>query len=113
MEQKWTYSVWSAAGGAVALAIVGFSWGGWVTGGTAAKLADEAAMRALIPVCAQAMLGDPVAVEALKAKRASDYDDVVRDVWKPVGFTAPSSYQFRRDCGAAIQGLMAKAATKS
>ena len=110
MEQKWTYSLWGAAGGAVALAIVGFSWGGWVTGGTAAKLADEAATKALIPVCAQAMLADPVAVEALKAKRTADYEDVVRDA---VGFTAPSSYQFRRDCGVAIQALMAKAATKS
>jgi hypothetical protein len=26
---------WGAVGGAVALAIVGFMWGGWVTGGKA------------------------------------------------------------------------------
>jgi hypothetical protein len=27
--------------GAVASMVIGFSWGGWVTGGTAIKLADE------------------------------------------------------------------------
>jgi len=27
--------------GAVASMVVGFSWGGWITGGTAIKLADE------------------------------------------------------------------------
>jgi pimeloyl-ACP methyl ester carboxylesterase len=44
-----------AAGGAVALAIIGFSWGGWVTGGTAAKTAAAqtraAVVAALAPVC--------------------------------------------------------------
>ena len=33
---------WGAAVGAIALAIVGFSWGGWVTGGTATKDAERA-----------------------------------------------------------------------
>ncbi len=28
-------ALWGAAGGAVVLAIVGFSWGGWVTSSTA------------------------------------------------------------------------------
>lgn len=45
-----------AAVGAIALAIVGFSWGGWVTGGTARKEAmmasHDAVVAALAPVCA-------------------------------------------------------------
>lgn len=45
-----------AVGGAVALAIIGFSWGGWVTGGTAESMADKRAkfamVAALAPVCA-------------------------------------------------------------
>ncbi|MGI9437987.1 MAG: hypothetical protein ACR2Q4_24665 [Geminicoccaceae bacterium] len=44
-----------AAGGAVALAIVGFGWGGWVTGGTAEGIAedraDSAVVAALAPIC--------------------------------------------------------------
>ncbi len=33
-------ALWGAAGGAIALAIVGFTWGGWMTTGTANKLAE-------------------------------------------------------------------------
>ena len=36
-------ALWGAAGGAAVLAIVGFMWGGWVTGGTAQKMAEEMA----------------------------------------------------------------------
>ncbi len=45
-----------AAGGAIALAIIGFNWGGWVTGGAAEKSAQErvgtALVGALAPICA-------------------------------------------------------------
>jgi alpha/beta superfamily hydrolase len=34
-------ALYGAACGAVALAIVGFSWGGWVTGGTARRMAAD------------------------------------------------------------------------
>jgi hypothetical protein len=34
---------WSVAGAAVFTMVVGFTWGGWVTGGTAAKMAQDAA----------------------------------------------------------------------
>jgi hypothetical protein len=44
-----------AVGGAVVLAIVGFSWGGWVTGGTAEVMANKraksATVAALAPIC--------------------------------------------------------------
>jgi hypothetical protein len=43
--------------GAIALAIVGFSWGGWVTGGTATKEAaaasHDAVVAALAPICVE------------------------------------------------------------
>lgn len=35
--------LWSAVGGAILLAVVGFTWGGWVTGGTAQAMAEELA----------------------------------------------------------------------
>jgi len=37
----------SALGGAVVLAVVGFNYGGWVTGGTAAAMAKEVAADAV------------------------------------------------------------------
>lgn len=46
-----------AIGGAVILAIVGFGWGGWVTGSTATKdakaAAHDAVVTALAPICAE------------------------------------------------------------
>jgi alpha/beta superfamily hydrolase len=48
-------ALWGAAVGAIALAIVGFSWGGWVTGKKAETAAVERASAAVIgalaPVC--------------------------------------------------------------
>ncbi len=47
---------WGAVGGAIALAIIGFSYGGWVTGGNAEQMArqraDSAVVTALAPICA-------------------------------------------------------------
>lgn len=49
--------LWGMAGGAIAAAIVGFSWGGWVTGGKAeaeaTQRADTAVVVALAPVCVE------------------------------------------------------------
>jgi len=112
MQEKWTYSLWGAAGGAVALAIVGFSWGGWVSGGTARMQADAAVWTALIPVCADAILADPAAVAALKTKRANDYDDVVRDHLKTLAGRTDMGFTFRRDCGKAIEARMTHALSK-
>lgn len=52
----WTKpAIWGAIGGAVAVMIVGFSWGGWVLGGTAERMAvqraDTAVIAGLVPLC--------------------------------------------------------------
>ena len=52
--------------GAIAVAIVGFGWGGWVTGGTAAKnsasASHDAVVAALAPICVERFLGQSDAV---------------------------------------------------
>lgn len=71
--------LWGAAGGAIALAIVGFGWGGWTTAGKA-ELAtrtqvDDAVVGALAPVCVERFqrAGDaPAKLAALKA--INDYE---------------------------------------
>jgi hypothetical protein len=46
---------WACTASAVLTMIVGFSWGGWVTGGTAretaATIASDAVVRRLAPIC--------------------------------------------------------------
>jgi len=48
-------ALWGMAGGALALAIIGFGWGGWTTASQAKAAArmqiDEAVVTALAPVC--------------------------------------------------------------
>jgi hypothetical protein len=64
-----TPALWGAAGGAIALAIVGFTWGGWVTGGNAEKLAksqvETAVVAALSPVCVEKFRQEAGAAENL------------------------------------------------
>jgi pyruvate/2-oxoacid:ferredoxin oxidoreductase alpha subunit len=55
MQEKWRYCLWGAAGGAAALAMVGFTWGGWMTanaaGQFARKEANAAVVKVLTPFC--------------------------------------------------------------
>lgn len=54
---------WSCAGCVVATMIVGFTWGGWVTGGTATEMAkdsaDSASAQVAAAVCAQNFMAGP------------------------------------------------------
>jgi alpha/beta superfamily hydrolase len=69
--------VWGAVVGAVACAIVGFSWGGWVTGASArehaATVSRDAVVIALAPICAERFRtqGDAPAQIAALAKASS------------------------------------------
>lgn len=73
-----------AAGGAIALAIVGFSWGGWVTASTAQAMADNASsnavVAALVPHCLARAASDPEAstvLAELKDARATNRRAVI------------------------------------
>ena len=57
------------------------------------------------------VMADPVAAAELQVKRTHDFDDVVRDYRKRVDL-ANLGFQFNRDCGKAIEAIMAKPAPK-
>lgn len=62
-------ALYGAVGGAIALAIVGFTWGGWVTGGTAQGLATHAARDAreqiVASICVERFVASPNAASGL------------------------------------------------
>lgn len=65
--------------GAVATVIIGFSWGGWVTGGKAQDMADTAAQDASTKIvaglCVQKFEASPDAVAQLaKLKKTDSWD---------------------------------------
>jgi hypothetical protein len=70
---------WGALGGAIAVAVIGFTWGGWVTGGTAETLAkqraDAAVVKALTPICVDNFRQSPdAAARQLELKNASYWE---------------------------------------
>jgi hypothetical protein len=93
--------LWGAVAGAIALAIVGFSWGGWVTGGSAETLATSRAATAVVvaltPICVekfrQAADASANLTEMKKATYVSDKSKFVeKGGWATMpGSTEPNS----------------------
>ena len=67
-------ALWGGVCGAIALAIVGFTWGGWVTGGRAETDATQrvngAVVAALAPVCVEKFQQAPGVLDNLLSRRA-------------------------------------------
>lgn len=57
---------WGAIIGAIVLAIVGFTWGGWVTSSTAEKGAEDAVLVRLAPICVEQSKRDPEGARKLE-----------------------------------------------
>jgi hypothetical protein len=74
-----TRLVQGAAVGAVATLVIGFGWGGWMLGGSAKELAENAATSAVVaaiaPICADQFQRSADAAANLTAlKKVSSYD---------------------------------------
>ena len=70
MQAPWLKpAIWGVVGGAVATMIIGFSWMGWVLGGTADRMALErvnsAVIVALTPACVARFMQQPDAAVKL------------------------------------------------
>src|ERR1043165_2627134 len=79
-----TVMFWCCAVSVVATLIVGFNWGGWVTGGTAAQMSDSPAASAPAELAATIsvppFVGGPDMtgqLAALKASNAWNRDDLI------------------------------------
>jgi hypothetical protein len=87
--------LWGAAAGAIALAIVGFNWGGWVTGGTAERLAvgraDAATVAALTPICVAQFQKSADAAASLAALKATQGWEQANYIGKGGWATMPGS----------------------
>ena len=96
--------------GAAAISILGFSWGGWVTGGgaedMAKTMAQEEVTSALVPVCVELSRVDPDRIAKLAtiqdASNYNRYKSVMDAGWA----TAPGNEAPNRDLAkACIAGL--------
>lgn len=61
--------------GAVVISVIGFSWGGWVTGPSsrnrAAALAQSSVVAAMLPVCLDMARSDPARADKMATIRAA------------------------------------------
>jgi hypothetical protein len=87
--------LWGAAVGAIALAVVGFSWGGWVTAGTAERSAgtraDQATLAALTPICVAQFQKSPGARTSLATLKETNSWQQAEYVSKGGWATMPGS----------------------
>ncbi len=104
-------ALYGAAAGAVALAIVGFSWGGWVTGGAAKQMAANQAklevVAALVPICAQQSKQDPQVVDTLAQLRDAGSWQRSDMLMKAGWATMPGSSDPNRDVARACMEKLA------
>lgn len=82
-RQRWdearptkTVVFWSWVGSVVLTMIIGFAWGGWVTGGTARsmaeKMAEDAVVKRLAPICVVQFKRAPGKDQKLKELEKTD-----------------------------------------
>ena len=83
IQQRWadlqpskTMLFWSCAGSVVVALVVGFTWGGWVTGGTARDMAetagDDSRYELASVICVEKFLATPDAQDQLAELKAID-----------------------------------------
>jgi hypothetical protein len=98
--------LYGAACGAIAVAVVGFSWGGWVTGGSARTMAADQSksdlVAALSLICVDQSKQDPLLAERVAAiKAASSWsrgDLVMKNGWATMPGSTEANSQVARDC---------------
>jgi len=100
-------ALWGAAGGAILLAIVGFTWGGWMTTSAANKLADQRADTAVVailtPICVEKFQqnGDAIANLATLKKISSSWEQgnfVEKGGWATRPGASSPDYVLARAC---------------
>lgn len=81
--------VWSCAGAVALTLIVGFNWGGWVTGGTAKEMVEDATEQGraqlAATVCVEQFMGGPDAMAQLASLKGADY-------WKREGMVSEGGW---------------------
>jgi hypothetical protein len=104
LGQKWSASrptktvvFWSWIASIVVTMIIGFTWGGWVTGGTARTMAnvvgEDAVVKRLAPVCVVQFKQDARKDQKLKGLKATGTWEQVDYVKKQGWATIPGERQ--------------------
>jgi len=113
-------ALWGAVAGAVALALVGFWWGGWKTAASARDLVEAGSQKAVVvalaPFCVakfNAQADAPAKLGELKKLATYEQGSFVETAgWATFGSDKPNS-DVARACADALTTAPAKAASTS
>ena len=102
-----------AAAGAVVTLIVGFNWGGWVTGGTAKEMVQRsttsAVVSALSPICVDKFQHSAeAAVNMVELKKVSSYQQgsfIEKGGWATLPGSDRADSAVARACGEMLSNL--------
>jgi hypothetical protein len=102
-----------AAAGAVATLIIGFNWGGWVTGGTAKEMTQQgstaAVIAALSPICVDKFQHSNEAVaNMVELKKVSSYQQgsfIEKGGWATLPGSDSANSSVARACAEMLSNL--------
>jgi pimeloyl-ACP methyl ester carboxylesterase len=102
--------IYGAVAGGIAVAVVGFSWGGWVTASSAQTSGDKrvstAVTEALTPYCVERSRTDPRAIDVLaelKAATSSNRRGIIeKSGWATPAGTETPSRELAQSCQIAL-----------
>ena len=102
-------AIWGAIGGAIVAMIIGFSWGGWVTGGTAGRMsttsAKDATVLALTPICVVKAEQQPEQLALLKKESSWNRGNFVTKA----GWVANVNEKYRSEVASACASALVEA----
>jgi alpha/beta superfamily hydrolase len=106
------YGSWGVVGGAVAVMILGFTWGGWVTASTANQMSANAVLASRSAICVAQFMKAPNHDAQLKAFKATDSwkrsDFVENGGWDKMPGEETARVLVSRACADGIEVLVAK-----
>lgn len=113
LGQRWhqaqptkTVLFWSCAAAMVVTMIIGFSWGGWMTGGSARKMSEkmvrEAVVNRLAPLCVNQFQQDPGKIQKLAELKAANTwtrgEYVEKQGWATIAGEEKPDKQVAKEC---------------
>ena len=109
---KVKFGVWGLILGAVIAMIIGFAWGGWITGGTAQKMTDEAVLASQAAICVAQFVKQPNHEEKLKELGKIDSwkrsDFIEKGGWDKMPGQEKAGNTVSRACVAGLETLIKK-----
>ena len=112
-KDKVKIGVWGVFIGSVLTMLVGFAWGGWVSGNSSLKMSEEMAMNAvverLVPICIAQFNQDPERdnkLEEFKGLSSWNRDQYVKEQgWATMPFESEPDIDVAKRCSTQILNI--------